>query len=72
MGQVKAMLMDKIEERMDQLQAMMESQEHIENPYKVLNHIASITKFWSVLSDEDKDYIDSAKYAAEGKMEWNV
>ena len=72
MGKVKDDLYDKIDDRMDQLQDMMESQEHIKNPYKVLNHIASVSKFWSVLSEEDKDYIESARYATEGNMEWNV
>lgn len=68
----KEMLMDKINQRMDDLQEMMESQVHIENPYKVLNHISSITKFWSVLSEADKDYIDCAQHATEGNLEWNV
>jgi len=38
----------------------------------VEEHIQTITKFWSVLNDEDKDYIHGARYAIEEKMEWKL
>lgn len=63
---------DKIKERMDQLQEWMESNHHLENPDDVLDLIQSVSKFWSVLSEEDQDYIHGARYAIEEKMEWNV
>ena len=63
---------DKIKERMDQLQEWMEGNHHLENPDDVLGLIESVSKFWSVLSEEDRDYIHGARYAIEEKMEWNV
>lgn len=72
MGQVKAMIDQKINDRLDQLQQMMETQKHIEDPELVLEHIGTITKFWSILSDEDKDYIECARWAVEENKEWNV
>jgi hypothetical protein len=62
----------KIKERMDKLQVWMESNYHLENPKEVSNYITSITKFWSILQEEDIDYIHGAKYAIEEQQEWNV
>lgn len=66
------MVREKIHERMDQLQAMMESNQHLTDPTSVEDHIRTITKFWSVLSEEDQDYIEFARYAIETGHEWRV
>jgi hypothetical protein len=65
-------LQDKIKQRMDILQMWMEENYHMRRPDVVEEHIQTITKFWSVMTDEDKDYIHGARYAIEQKMKWNV
>lgn len=65
-------LRDKINTRMDQIQEMMESNVHLSDPDKVEAVISSVSKFWSVLSEEDRDYIHGARFAIEKKAEWNV
>jgi len=62
----------KIKLRMDLLQYCMESNYHLSDPDVVSEHIRSVTKFWSVLDEEDRDYIDGARYAIEEKVEWRV
>lgn len=62
----------KIKERMDILQNWMEQNYHLRRPQVVLEHIETITKFWSVMVDEDKDYIHGARYAIEEKADWKV
>ena len=62
----------KIKERMDKLQSWMESNYHLENPNEVTELISSISKFWSVLQEEDTDYINGAKYAIEEQLKWKV
>lgn len=69
---MKEQLLAKVKERMDQLQDWMESNYHLNHEEEVSDHIYTITKFWSVLSDEDKDYIHGARYAIEEKCEWNI
>lgn len=63
---------DKIKARMDQLQEMMENNVHLERQYDVDDHISSITKFWSVLSEEDKDYIHACRHALEYQSRWEI
>lgn len=57
---------------MDQLQDWMESNYHIKHPEEVDDFTYTISKFWSILTEEEKDYIHGARYAIENKMEWNI
>ena len=63
---------DKIKQRMDQLQKLMESNYHIDNPEEVYELTTSVSKFWSVLSEEDRDYIQAAQHAIEEKTVWRI
>ena len=57
---------------MDILQGWMEENYHLKRPQVVEEHIQTITKFWSIMSDEDKDYIHGCRYAIEENTEWKV
>ena len=62
----------KIKERMDKLQKWIESNYHLDNPDEVYELTTSVSKFWSVLSEEDRDYIQAAQHAIEDKLEWKI
>ena len=57
---------------MDVLQKMMESNIHLDDAERVTRQIETISKFWSVLSEEDRDYIQGCQYAIEEKYEWKI
>ena len=61
---------NKINNRLDDLEKLMRNQKHISNPDIVIDCIESITKFWSVLNDEEKDFVECVKYAIDTKLEW--
>jgi hypothetical protein len=65
-------LREQIKSRMDHLQELMEGQAHIDRPEYTSDVIESVSKFWSALDDEDKDYIHCATYALENKKQWNI
>ncbi len=65
-------LKEKINQRMDILQNWMEKNYHLKRPEVVSSHIESVSKFWSVLSEEDRDYIQCSQHAIEEQSEWNV
>jgi len=60
-------LKDKINKRMDILQDWMEQDYHLKRPKVVYDHTLTISKFWSVLNEEDKEYIQCAQDAIETK-----
>jgi hypothetical protein len=61
---------EKIAERLDSLQLMMESQEHLRNPELVTEKLEAISKFWSALSEEEREYISSVRIALNEGIEW--
>jgi len=63
---------NKIKNRMDHLQQLMEGQAHVDRPEYVLDVMDSVTKFWSALSEEDKEYIQCARFALDEKKTWLV
>tara|TARA_B100001142_G_scaffold322597_1_gene371125 strand:- start:1541 stop:1747 length:207 start_codon:yes stop_codon:yes gene_type:complete len=63
-------LREKIDNRMDQLQSWMESNYHLENAQEVYDHTLTISKFWSVMSEEDREYVQMAQNACEDKQVW--
>jgi hypothetical protein len=50
---------------------MMECQEHLSNPEAVTEKLESVSKFWSVLSEEDREWTAAARMALNGQMKWN-
>ena len=62
----------KIKELMDQLQKWMESNHHIDNPDQVYELTMNVSKFWSALTEEDRDYVQAAQHAIEDKIVWKI
>lgn len=70
MTKAKDDLFEKIEARMDKLETQLKAQEHISDPASVHDTIRDLTKFWSVLDDENKDYIHFAQDALREQRKW--
>lgn len=64
------MIREKIESRLTDLEHWLEKNYHLTNPDEVIELIESISKFWSILDEGDKEYIQSARYAVEQKKDW--
>ena len=62
---------DKIKDRIDHLEKCLTGQAHIDRPEYVQDVIDSIGKFDSALSEEDQDYLLSAKFALSEGLKWN-
>ena len=60
----------KINSRMDELESLMNENLHLSNQEEVEEKLESITKFWSALSEEDRDYIHGVRYAIEERSLW--
>ncbi len=52
---------EKIKVRLDELQRMLGNQEHLSHPELVTETLESITKFWGVLSEEDREFVSAAR-----------
>ena len=63
-------LNERIKNRLDTLQHWMETDYHLKNPDEVKDLTLSISKFWSVLSEEDREYVQYSQYAIDEKITW--
>lgn len=65
---------EKIKSRLSQLENDLKSGKHIsdhgDDILEVFLLIESISKFWSILSEGDKAFIQAAKYAIEEQKPW--
>ena len=65
-------LREKLNARMDEIQRIMETNEHLADPEKVVDLIDRVTFAWHILSEEDRDYIHGVQFALEEKREWKI
>lgn len=63
-------LKQKINQRLDILENWMNHNYHLNRPEVIKEHLYSITKFWSILDDEEKDYIHAVEYVLEDQIVW--
>ena len=71
MSTAKEQLLLKISTRMDILEQEMMQNNHLSNPEEVIELMNSISKFWSVMSEEDQDYLSAARYALSERQVWS-
>ncbi len=62
----------KIEDRLDHLEAMLTSQKHISDPDAAYQTIDSVSKFYSVLTEEQREFVQAARWATDNKNLWNA
>ncbi|NBT48440.1 MAG: hypothetical protein EBT07_11625 [Actinobacteria bacterium] len=63
----------KIEARLDALEHALLRQDHlVEDSVAVLEILASVSKFYSALSEEQRDFIQAARWAISEKKEWAI
>jgi hypothetical protein len=62
----------KVTARIDELQAIMESNSHLTNPQKATDLIYRISPFWAIMSGDDREYVQCAQHAIEDQSEWNI
>ena len=63
-------LRQKLDARLDELQEMMESNMHLEYPDKAMDLTYRISPFWSILTEEDREYTQCAQDAIEEGIKW--
>jgi len=62
----------KIEARLDALEESLQRQDHLADPVTALELIGSISKFYSVLTEEQRDFIQAARWAVSEQKWWAI
>ena len=64
-------LKQKIQDRLDQIEMLMYENYHLKNPEEIMNQTLHVSKFWSILSEEDRDFVQGVQSSIEEGWEWN-
>ena len=65
-------LKEKIQTRLDQIEMLMYKDYHLKNPDEVYNQTLNVSKFWSILSEEDRDFIQAVQGSIEEGWSWKT
>lgn len=65
-------LNEKTKNFMNTLQKNMENNDHINNQYAVQELINDVSRYWPILSEEDREYIQAAQQAIDEQISWNI
>jgi hypothetical protein len=63
---------EKIKAKLDQLERSLNAQEHLTNPAAFEQQLASFGIYFHLMKDEDRDYLNCARYALDEQMEWRT
>lgn len=63
---------EKIKSNFDALEKVMHQQKHLEEDsiVEMLILIDACSKYWRVLDDEDRDFLNAVRYAVEEQKRW--
>ena len=63
---------DVINQKLDELESMLTSQQHISSPEAVGEVLDVLSVLFHLLNDDDRDYVQCARIALEDKIEWRA
>ena len=58
--------------KMHHLEKSLLNQDHMNDPIEFLTQLMSLSKYFHLMSDEDRDYVNCAKEALEEQIEWKL
>lgn len=63
-------LKERIQHRLDQIEMLMYEDYHLKNPDEVMLQTLNVSKFWSILSEEDRDFVQGVQSSIEEGWSW--
>lgn len=61
---------EKIESRLDSIEEKMKKQLHLKDADAIIEEIEGVTKFWSALNEEEKEFIGAIRFAIRAQHRW--
>lgn len=69
--QLREQIRYKIVKRLDEIERMVKQQIHLTNPEKVVDLLSEVDKFFTVLTEDEKDFIGAVSFATRTKTRWD-
>jgi hypothetical protein len=62
----------KIEKRMDDLEKSLKMQAHLKEPTAISDSIESISKFYSILTEDQREFVQCARWVVLERQPWGA
>jgi hypothetical protein len=69
--QLREQIRHKVIQRLDEIERMVKQQVHLTNPEKVIDLLSEVDKFFTVLTEDEKDFIGAVSFATRTKTRWD-
>jgi hypothetical protein len=69
--QLREQIRHKVIQRLDDIERMVKQQVHLTNPEKVVDLLSEVDKFFTVLTEDEKDFIGAVSFATRTKTRWD-
>lgn len=69
--QLREQIRHKVVQRLDEIERLVKQQVHLTNPEKVVDLLSEVDKFFTVLTEDEKDFIGAVSFATRTKTRWD-
>ena len=61
----------KNDKRLDEEQSLLEANAHLNDTERLEELLSKLSMYFNILSDEDRDYVQAARYAIDEQVDWS-
>lgn len=72
MSAIREKLRKRLVETLDSIEFDMKSQLHLTNASSIINQLEVADGLWSIMSEDEREFIGSIRYAIENKIKWEL
>jgi hypothetical protein len=69
--QLREQIRYKVVQRLDEIERLVKQQIHLTNPERVVDLLSEVDKFFTVLTEDEKDFIGAVSFATRTKTRWD-
>jgi len=72
MSVLREKLRSRLVEALDSIEADMKSQLHLTNASSIINQMDIADSLWSIMTEDEREFIGAVRYAIDKKMKWEL
>lgn len=70
MSALRVKFREKVVSHLDSIEADMRSQLHLTNASSIIDELDSLDNLWSVMTEDEREFISAVRYAIDNKTRW--
>lgn len=70
MSALRVKFREKVVTLLDSIEADMRIQLHLTNPSVILDQLDSIDNLWSVMTEDEREFVGAIQFAVDNKKKW--